>query len=209
MLSGELVVTPYYERDGITIYCGDCRDVLPALGGAGVDLVLTDPPYGLADRWTGGTWFTRGVYAKDKCEWDQPIGHDVIEAVLGIGDHHIIWGGHNYTLPPSRCLLVWRKTNSIPTMADVEIAWTDLDMPAKAFDYPRNGWPRQHPTEKPLPLMRWCIELAGGDVILDPFMGAGTTLRAAKDLGRRAIGIEIEERYCEIAANRLAQGVLL
>lgn len=67
---------------------------------------------------------------------------------------------------------------------------------------------RRHPTEKPQGVMRWSIEQSKGTVILDPFMGSGTTLRAAKDLGRKAIGIEIEERYCEIAARRLGQEVL-
>jgi site-specific DNA-methyltransferase (adenine-specific) len=201
-------VRPYYEQDGITIYHGDCREILPTLDAGSVDLVLTDPPYGLAERWTGGTWFNRGVYAKDKCRWDQPLDSDVLGAILQVGTRHIIWGAHNYSMPPARCLLIWRKTNAVPTMADAEIAWTDLDMPAKVFDHLCNGWVRVHPTEKPLSLMQWCIQLGQGQLILDPFMGSGTTLRAAKDLGRRAIGIEIEERYCEIAAKRLAQSVL-
>jgi DNA modification methylase len=68
---------------------------------------------------------------------------------------------------------------------------------------------RAHPTQKPVGLMKWCVQQAGeAELILDPFMGSGTTLRAAKDLGRKSIGIEIEEKYCEIAANRLRQEVL-
>ena len=91
------------------------------------------------------------------------------------------------------------------------MAWTDLERPAALFKHDKSDIDGKiHPTQKPEPLMRWCIGLAGESVktILDPYMGSGTTLLAAKMEGRRAIGIEIEERYCEIAANRLRQGVL-
>jgi DNA modification methylase len=99
------------------------------------------------------------------------------------------------------------------TVADFELAWTNFDFPAKMIRELRNpDGRREHPTAKPEKVMRWCIVQAEGrgDVatILDPFMGSGTTLRAAKDLGRKAIGIEIEEKYCEIAAKRMAQEVL-
>lgn len=95
-------------------------------------------------------------------------------------------------------------------MGDFELAWTTLDRPPKAYHAGVNpDGRREHPTQKPLGLMRWCLTTAGGSgTVLDPFMGSGTTLRAALDLGRRAIGIEIEERYCEIAARRLDQMVL-
>ena len=90
-----------------------------------------------------------------------------------------------------------------------EQAWTTLKGPAKIFARHVVSYHKDHPTQKPLELMHWCLNFApNASTILDPFMGSGTTLRAAKDLGRKAIGIEIEERYCEIAAKRLAQGVL-
>ena len=92
-------------------------------------------------------------------------------------------------------------------MSDHELAWTSFDRPSKAYTRPCNGWGRFHPTEKPLDLMEWCLSFAPGS-ILDPFMGSGTTLVAAKQLHRKAIGIEIEEKYCEIAVRRLAQEVL-
>jgi len=96
-------------------------------------------------------------------------------------------------------------------MADFEMAWTNIDMPGKAWEENRNpDGKRKHPTQKPMSLFRWCIQLdkKTPKIVLDPFMGSGTTLRAAKDLGRKAIGIEIEEKYCEIAAKRLRQEVL-
>ena len=193
--------------DGCTIYHADCRDVLPLLEAGSVDLVLTDPPYGLADKWQGGTWFTRGVY-QSSVAWDTEAPQAIVEMILAYTVPIILWGGNYFSLPPSRCVLAWFKTNAVPTMADFELAWTNLDRPAAAFARACNGWRREHPTEKPIALFRWCLGFVDASCVLDPFLGSGTTLRACKDLGRRGIGIEIEERYCEIAARRLEQGVL-
>jgi len=94
-------------------------------------------------------------------------------------------------------------------LAEAELAWTTRDNVIRVFDCRRSDPDREHPTQKPLDLMRWCLGFfPEAQTVLDPFMGSGTTLRAAKDLGRKAIGIEIEERYCEIAAKRMAQEVL-
>jgi site-specific DNA-methyltransferase (adenine-specific) len=116
--------------------------------------------------------------------------------------------------------LVWdKRCNTVVNRhSDCELAWTNFLTSARicylVWDGFRRGGgekgtPRVHPTQKPVELMKWCMLFApDAKLILDPFMGSGTTLRAAKDLGRRAIGIEIEEKYCEIAAKRLSQGVL-
>ena len=199
--------TPYYDEDGITIYHGDCREILPHL--PKVDLVLTDPPYGLADRWTGGTWGAAPMY-EDAKRWDRDIPIDAVIAMLSLGTNSIIWGGNLYPLPPSRCWLSWEKSSKMSTLADFELAWTSFDRPSKQWLEDRNpDGKREHPTQKPLSLFLWCLGFApDASTILDPFMGSGTTLRAAKDLGRRCIGIEIEERYCEIAVKRLGQEVL-
>ena len=134
-------------------------------------------------------------------------------------------GGIYYqsVLPVNARWLVWDKRcgSASDDNADCEFAWTNLRGQARVFSQYWRGWLREgeenlsvggaklHPTQKPIRLMKWCIGLAGdSDTILDPFMGSGTTLRAAKDLGRKAIGVELEERYCEIAAKRLAQEVL-
>ena len=192
---------PYYQEDGITIYHGDCRDVLPALPKAG--LVLTDPPYGLD---MAAKPF-RSRFAR--AGWDSaPATPELLDLVRSKGDVQIIWGGNYYMLPPKQCFLVWDKQQPEDfSSAMCEIAWTSLDQAAKMFRCWALSYERFHPTQKPEALMRWCLKFAEGDV-LDPFMGVGTTLRAAKDLGRRAIGIEIEEKYCEIAAKRLSQQVL-
>lgn len=202
---------PYYDDDhGIVIYNADCRDVLPLIPAGSVDLVLTDPPYGLGARLhDGGTWSTNPKYDA-MLDWDRLVPEAEISRLVTIAQRAIIWGGNYYPLPPTRCWLSWSKTNNVPTMADFELAWTNLERPSKEFRYRIHpDGVNKHPTQKPLALMRWCLELVQeAALILDPFMGSGTTLRAAKDLGRRAIGIEIEERYCEIAARRLDQMVL-
>jgi site-specific DNA-methyltransferase (adenine-specific) len=204
-------VKPYYEQDGITIYHGDCRDVVGRLPPIGA--VLTDPPYGHGKKWNGGTWATNPIYDL-ALKWDRETFVDpTLACIRELSSRAIIWGGNYYTLPPSRCWLAWEKTSKLPTMADFEMAWTSLDRPSKLFLEDRNpDGKREHPTEKPVSLLKWCLSQIGEawtiGVVCDPFMGSGTTLRAAKDFGLRAIGLEIEERYCEIAAKRLSQGVL-
>jgi site-specific DNA-methyltransferase (adenine-specific) len=116
------------------------------------------------------------------------------------------------SLPTQRGWLVWNKIIRNFSSGVCELAWTNLDIAVDAFDYSHGQLANEgkvHPTQKPLPLMSWCIKKSStSGVVVDPFMGSGTTLRAAKDRGLEAIGIEIEEKYCEIAAKRLAQGVL-
>jgi site-specific DNA-methyltransferase (adenine-specific) len=198
---------PYYEEPGIAIYHCNAMDFLFDNPREKVDLLLTDPPYGLGNRMKGGTWGNKSKYA-DLRKWDQ-LQPALLSEAINRSYHQIIWGGNYYTLPPSRCWLVWDKKNAVPTMADCELAWTNFNMPIKRFSWPVGVHFNGHPTEKPVELFQWCIQLwPKTSLILDPFLGSGTTLRAAKELGYKAIGIEIEEKYCEIAVKRLAQEVL-
>jgi DNA modification methylase len=213
---------PYYSEPGIDIYLGDCRNILPSV--PKVDLVLTDPPYGIgADRNLRANKQHGHAVAPSKDygigKWDKIPSAETFRIVFDASREFIIWGGNYFgALAPSSCWLVWDKDNGDNGYADCELAWTNLDRAVRKF---RHRWmgmlqenmkekeERYHPTQKPTEVMRWCIGLASEpQVILDPFMGSGTTLRAAKDLGRKAIGIEIEEKYCEIAVRRLRQEVL-
>jgi DNA modification methylase len=207
---------PYYSEDGITIYCGDCRDVLPGL--VAVDLVLTDPPYGLGDKWQGGKrqWPLQyeGGDSLTGVAWDS-VRIEGLYELIGTGPA-CVWGGHLYPLPVSRGWLIWdKKQNDRFSSGQAEPAWTTLDQPIRTFRMsrveaycnPRD--PKLHPTQKPLDLIKWCLGyFTEAQLIVDPFMGSGTTLVAAKELGRHAIGIEVEEKYCAMAVKRLAQGVL-
>lgn len=184
-----------------TLYCGDCRDVLRVVGP--VDACVTDPPYGIGDRMQGGTWGAAEKYA-DFRRWDVAPDEAVLSVLVG-QRQSIVWGGNYFGLPRSRCWLVWDKANAVPTMADVEMAWTNLDRPAKRLSLPVGSHASGHPTEKPIALMQWCLGFVDGDAILDPFMGSGTTGVACARLGRRFIGIEIEPRYFDIACRRIEE----
>ena len=205
---------PYYEHDGQTIYLGDCRDILPEL--PKVDLVLTDPPYGINydtshSKYKDG--IARSVVVGDAEPFDP--------TPLLRFERLILWGGNCYAsrLPESPKWLAWVKTardDADIRQADMELAWTNCVGRPRVFHHlwigaykaSESGIRNEHPTQKPLELMRWCLNLVpDADTILDPYCGSGTTLRAAKDLRRKAIGIEIEEKYCEISAKRLQQEV--
>ena len=205
--------TPYYhdEQAGITIYLGDCREILPHL--EPVDLVLTDPPYGIARVWKGGAssgWGKSSEATEERNAWDaEAPTAETLAAVIAKATASIIWGGNYFDLPKSRGWLVWTKPERNFTLSEAELAWTSRDTVIRIWDGIRSDPGREHPTQKPLDLMKWCLQsFPSASTILDPFMGSGTTLRAAKDLGRKCIGIEIEEKYCEIAVNRLRQEVL-
>ena len=196
--------TPYYSHAAITIYHGDCRDILPHVT---ADVVVTDPPYGTGWVHGGGAV---GVFVPvhNQPKWDIWTTDWLIELRdrMKMG---VVFG------PSSRArelagitgnLWIYRKTNPRPNGPNCEPigVWPFGEL-REFVAY--NGDNLNHPCEKPLEVMKALIAYTSGP-ILDPFMGSGTTLVAAKQLGRKAIGIEIEERYCEIAVKRLAQEVL-
>lgn len=204
-------MTPYYDDGTCVIYHGDCREILPSL--PLVDLVLTDPPYGIADIWQGGRgrgWGNAQSQTPERNDWDaSPPTPVEITAVVAHGTDAVVWGGNYFGLPPTRGWLVWNKPERGFSLSEAELAWTTRDAVIRIFDLHRSDPGRLHPTQKPVDLMRWCLGFfPDAATVLDPYMGSGTTLRAAKDCGRRAIGIERIERYCEIAARRLGQEVL-
>ena len=202
--SGELLaspVKPYYDEEGITIYHGDSRQIVPLL--PRMSLLLTDPPYGIGIAANP----VRQKHAKKN--WDaQPPDKSVLEMMLSKTDKAIVWGGNYFGMPPTQCFLIWDKIQPENfSLAMCEQAWTNLKMPAKMFRKSVLSYTKLHPTQKPDELLTWCITMAGEDVktILDPYAGSGTTGRAAKALGKRCVLIEQEEAFCEIAALSLCQ----
>lgn len=210
---------PYYQDASTTIYCGDCLDVLSEWEGLRTktfDLLLTDPPYGL------GLWSATGGQSLSQTEVDavnQWDGIDVgpaIKRALAVCRYAVIWGGNylGHHLGRTRAPLVWDKGIRGMHFADGEMAWTNFDhgtlrilnLPIAAAE---TKGQRLHPTQKPEELMRWSIRQAKASAtILDPFMGSGTTLMAAKRLGKTAVGIELDEGHCRTAVERLRQDVL-
>lgn len=188
-----------------TLYLGDCRDILPLL--PKVDAVVTDPPYGIgAGQMSLGKWRTSRMA---KSDWDKEAPDLTQIAALDVPT--VIWGGNYFPLPPSRAFLVWDKGAGFKgrDFAECEMAWCSWDANARifAFDPLARGEYRckQHPTQKPVQLMRWCLQqVPDAKTILDPFMGSGTTGAACARMGRRFIGIEIDETYFNVACLRIS-----
>lgn len=191
---------------------GDCRlilaDCAEVLASIEADAVVTDPPYGIAGKWKGGSghgWANARQQSPDRNEWDSaPPCQATIDAMLAIGDQHIIWGGNYFSLPVSRCWLVWNKPERNFTLAECELAWTDFDNVARVFDCRRSDPTRVHPTQKPLALMRWCVDKTTG-VVCDPFMGSGTTGVACAMTGRAFVGIERDLRWFDESCRRIEE----
>jgi DNA modification methylase len=196
---------------------GDCLDVLPLLGR--FDAVVTDPPYGIGlDKGMRGAGYC-GKTGKPRAprhhagEWDkQRPSREAFDLMLAMSDRAVIWGGQFFAdmLPPQGKWLWWDKLQTMPSYGDGELAWTSIPgKAAKKFTHSLNGMIArreigQHPTQKPVALMEWCLGfLPGAQTILDPFMGSGTTLIACERLGRQGVGIERDPAHFETACRRL------
>lgn len=241
------MLTPYYQDDAVTLYNGDCREVLPQLGP--VDDVVTDPPYCSGGFSESGKQTAKGMGLRSETIND--IGWFVNDSMSTAG---ICWlmshvsGWCNRILPPGGTLtaftdwrmvahlspaiesggfrytnlLVWKKPN--PGLGNGFRAQHELAMHfskgggkyntcnyGNIIDCARvHTSDREHQTQKPIEVIQRIIEVvsAPGEIILDPFAGSGTTLVAAKNLGRKSIGVEIDRAYCDIIVNRLRQEVL-
>jgi site-specific DNA-methyltransferase (adenine-specific) len=211
-------IKPYYldESSGIAIYNCDCRLILPSL--PKVDLVIiSDPPYGISHP---TDYKSRGRSVLAECRDYPPVHGDnkSFDPAPFLPYPCVLFGGNYFAdkLPVSSGWIVWDKLRpELLDQATAELAWTNCVKGVRVFRYLWHGMIRAsdetlfHPTQKPLALMKWIISLPWitPGTIVDPYMGAGSTLLAAKQLGRRAIGVEIEEKYCAIAVERLRQSV--
>lgn len=197
---------------GQRLILGDCLEVMPLLGQ--FDAVVTDPPYGLGKSWgKDARW--QGKCGKGRLwqgmpEWDE-VAADLSHLPIDIPS--IIWGGNYFDgLPPQKGWLIWDK-EAATVQAQAELAWTNCAPTVRIFrDSPlgvfgnggRNRELKQHPTQKPVALMEWCLGfLPNAVTILDPFMGSGTTLVACQKLGRQGTGIELDPEYFDIACKRV------
>lgn len=191
------------------LYRGDCLEVLRSLPDGSVSAVITDPPYGLGDKWKGGIKKWPLADNGKNTRWDAKPVDWLAEYVSSLSLPVVIWGGHYYRLPPARGWLVWDKIVRQFSSGHCELAWTNIDQPVRAFNFSHGALATEgkfHPTQKPLPLMQWCLDMAKvpkDAVVFDPFMGSGTTGVACMRTGRKFIGCEIDPGYFEIARKRI------
>jgi site-specific DNA-methyltransferase (adenine-specific) len=198
-------IKPYFETELGVLYCADCLQIMQSMPDKCVDLVLTDPPYGIKadDNPIKGKFFHNSI-SFDK-ERPSQAHFDNLKRV---GKNCIIWGGNYFTdyLYPSMGWIVWNKRKNF-SLADSELAWTSFNKAIRKFDLnPTTAKARDfnfHPTQKSVDLIIFCVKYGGEGLILDPFLGSGTTAVACEKLGRQWIGVEISEKYCEIAKKRI------
>lgn len=211
---------PFFERDGVVIYHEDCRDMLDNIADNAVQLVHTDPPFGIGNFvQVDGNVHGRGSGRGVPVIWnDCTPDNDVFDNLRRVSLHRIIWGANFFNcFEDSGGAIVWIKEQSVPNFSKADIAscthfkkTETVRIPWRNYEVSRLAQ-TDHPCERPLDLYVWALRYIPGardGVVLDPFMGSGTTLVAARLNGRPAIGIERSEQYCEMAANRLSQGVL-
>ena len=183
------------------IHNGDCLEFMRQLPDKCIDLVLTDPPYGI------GIAANPVRQMHEKSDWDnKPPTWEVFSQIFRISRKQIIWGGNYFALPASQGFYIWDKVQPEDfSLAMCEMAWTNMKFPAKIFRYSvLTERDKKHPTQKPEALFRWLLNRHEEEkVIFDPFMGSGTTGVACESLGRKWFGCELEAKYCEIANKRI------
>lgn len=210
-------MTPYWSGDGITLYHGDCREVTAWLG---ADVLVTDPPYGYGHSSRRQGTFQHEVIANDS---DTTVRDDVLRAWAP--RPALVFGSWKVPHPAAtHTVLIWDKGPGVG-MGDISVPWkpnweqiyvigsgftgrrdTSILTGNQVVTWASNG--RVHPNQKPVALLERLLAKCPTGAVADPFVGSGSTLVAAKLQGRRAVGVEIDEKYCEVAARRLAQGVL-
>jgi len=183
------------------LMCGDstkAEDVARLMDGRKADVILTDPPYGI-----GATTMTLGTGKKDfhRGHWDEQ--RPDVSGLATSAPQVIVWGGNYFTdqLPPTNDWLCWHKKNDGLTFSEFELAWTNLGRNCRILAHNWSGEEKAHPTQKPVRVIQWCVEMTTGD-IYDPFSGSGTTIIAAEQLGRRCYAMEIDPRYVAVAIKR-------
>jgi DNA modification methylase len=204
IMNGEIL--PYSKKEvfgDCILYCGDAAEILLIVGR--VPVCLTDPPYGI------GIALNPVKQRHEVKQWDNaPVSAELLDMIISVTDEQIIWGGNYFDLPPSRGFVIWDKVQPVNfSLAMCEFAWWSADNNAKLFRYnvTRNAKddPPLHPTQKPVALMKFCINQLKdqGGAVLDPFMGSGTTGVACAQTGRAFVGIERDPKYFEIAVERI------
>lgn len=186
------------------VYLDDCMEVMKRYPDKHFDLAIVDPPYGLGDKLTqGGTWASK--YSKGDASWDIAPNQQYWEQLFRVSKNQIVWGGNYFSLPPSRCFLIWDKVAHMKTLGDCEYAWTSFDKNAKIFKHVRNtSEQRIHICQKPIKLYEWILKNYAneGDKIFDSHLGSGSSRIACYKNGFDFVGCEIDKEYFEAQEKR-------
>ena len=194
------------------IYNIDCLQYMKTVPDKYFDLVLTDPPYGIGDKFKGGKNSKMNKFNSivDK-GWDIAPSQEIFNEIFRVSKYQIIWGGNYFNLPPTRGFLIWDKNISENfSLAMAEYAYTSFDSLAKIYKRNSDKLNRVHPTQKPIEVMNFCLNYAlerdnNIKTVYDPFSGSGTTLVSAKSKGLNYVGCELDKDYYEIINKRLSQ----
>ena len=208
--------TPDWQSDdgAIQLHCCDCMELLPTMEAGAVDVVVSDPPYGISYD-ASHDKYKKGI-ARTEADWD--VAPFDPRPILDMNLPTVLWGGNCFAsrLPDHPGWLCWRKTvrnDAKIRQADMELAWTNCVRRSRTFQHlwigayreSESGVQNVHPTQKPIVVMAWCIGIVSneGSTIFDPYMGSGTTGVACVRTGRRFIGIEKEREYFDVAVKRI------
>ena len=182
------------------LLCGDSTNVQHVerlMDGQKAGLLLTDPPYGINIS-------ANPVRQKhQKKNWDaEPVDDSTLAYFNQLAPASIIWGGNYFGLPPAQCFYVWDKKQPEDfSLAMCELAWTNIPGPAKMFRLSVTSYKKDHPTQKPVELLQWCLAKADG-IVLDPFAGSGSTLIACEQTNRHCRMMELDPAYCDVIVKR-------
>jgi site-specific DNA-methyltransferase (adenine-specific) len=194
------------------VYNEDCLKTMKRMEDNSVDLVLTDPPYGIGDKFKGGKNSKMNKFNTIvEKGWDIAPSNEIFDEIFRISKHQIIWGANYFVLPPTRGFIIWdKKISEDFTLAMAEYAWTSFDTLAKIYRLLSERTGRLHPTQKPEKVMEYCLNFAmqkDKDIktIYDPFGGSGTTYIVAKAKGLNYIGSELDKDYYKIIQKRLTE----
>lgn len=192
----------------------DLETGLPSYPDKFFDLAIVDPPYGLGKRTTDGgskrNSQTKFMADIRRTNWDDnKPSPEYFNELFRVSKNQIIWGGNYFGLPAHRCFIVWDKMTYIPTMSQIEQAWTSFDSPARYAKKNSNDLQRTHPTQKPVKLYCWLLEnyAKPGQLILDTHVGSASSLIACESMGFDYVGFEIDPDYYAAAKNRMSKGI--
>ena len=189
----------------------DCMSYMATLPDKAFELAIVDPPYGLGKRTTdGGGTNSQIKFMEDirRSNWDDTVPQkEYFDELKRISKNQIIWGGNYFDLPPTRTVICWEKMVAIPTMSQIELAWTSFDSPARIIKINNTDKNRFHPTQKPIALYRWLLHnyAKPGDRILDTHGGSRSLAIACHQMGFDHVSCELDKDYHEASVKRFKE----